>query len=571
MTSYSSSRRRQSIRKAAVSGAIAVMIAGAAVAAVDSYNAAGAQREAAARALHDYAVFASYTYAQNAYAYARDQAANAYAGLSGFSPGPLEPMPPETIVLSPIESCDSRTRPELYRFRLDLPSRALHISATGEAGMGLWQRLDHIGAVQHVAPLSLGREFESLLADTLNLLATTPAVRQAGWGYAFLRNGANVDAVSFHPVYATSGAVVAVYGYKTCVGHSAFATLYRDVQPLPPTLPSSGQPRDSVLVLRVTDPRGTLLFASAASGQQARATGVTRLPLFAGISFAVGIRPSFAARVIGDAGSPWGTRRALALLILTVALGGAASVLFRREAHFFRTREAFVRDVSHELRTPLQQILIFVQLLRLDRLPTQRDRARSLAIIETETQRLIGLVANVLEKTRPEVRETVSVSTDVQDVIRNSITLFSPLAEARHTTITSTGENAFAMADPESLHQVLTNLLDNAVKYGPAGQTVTVASSVIDEWVIIHIDDEGPGIPVAEREQAWEPFVRLGPVAQRSSGGVGIGLAIVRAAVHRMAGTITIDDSPCGGARLTLRLPRGHSDITPAPVAERAQ
>lgn len=556
---------------------IVVMIAGAIVATVDSYQAEREQRLTAARALRDYALFASYTYSQNAYLYARERMLTSYAPLAASGPLTRNELPPETVVLPPDEKCGAAERRQPYRFRLDLPSRVLHISRGGEGAAGLWEQLDQPGGVTpggvtRPSAAAVSPALEDQLRDTLALLAISSPVRRFGWGYAFVPGDEGREAVSFRPAYDSSGAPIAIYGYESCYAltdQTDFATLYRDVQALPPSLVGS-LPHDSLFFLQVRDREGRVLYSRGIRSPQTTYTGVTAMPQLAGISFSVTLRPSLAPGLpIG--GMPLGgAPRALALLVLSVILGALALVLFRREARFVDERDAFVTDVSHELRTPLQQILIFVQLLRLGRLRSDDERARSLAIIETETQRLIGLVANILGRARPEPDQSRVRPVDIHPVLRNSIALFTPLAAGHRVTIELTGEDASAMADPEALHQVLTSLLDNAVKYGPPGQVVRVSTAVSAEWVTIHVDDEGPGIPLKERQKVWEPFVRLGSPAARASGGVGIGLAIVRAAVQRMSGTIVIEDAPRdgggggsgGGTRLTLCLPRSTNAAT---------
>lgn len=551
-------RQRQSYRALSLGGAIVVMIGVATVATVDSYRAEREQQLTAARVLHDYALFASYTYSQNAFLYGQGRMLTAYAPLVAAGSLSRIQLPPETVLLPPEEKCGSGRQREPYRFRLDLPSRVLHVSRSGESGAGLWEQLDDPSAVRHIPVAAIGNGLRDRLRDTLALLATTPAIHQSGWGYAFVAGDGRRDAVSFRPQYDSSRHLIAVYGYESCyalIDQSDFATLYRDVQALPPTLVSS-VPHDSLLFLEVTDKEGSVVYSGGIASQHTMYTGVTAVPQLGGLKFSVTIRPSLAPRLLIGGTPVWGAPRALALLVLTVMLGGLSMVLFRREARFARSREEFVTDVSHELRTPLQQILIFVQLLRLGRLSNEEERARSLAIIETETQRLIGLVASILGRARSESHKLRGRSVDMHEVIRNSIALFTPLAAARHVTIELSGENAVVISDPEALHQVLTSLLDNAVKYGPSGQVVRIQTVVLPESVSIHVDDQGPGIPFQDRRKAWEPFVRLGSHATRSSGGVGIGLAIVRDAVDRMSGTIVIEDAPGGGARLTLRLPR---------------
>ncbi len=555
MISHPGAKYRWRYRWLLLGSAIAVMIAGAVIATVRSYNASREQLRTATRMLQDYAVFASFSYSQNATSDAHDRASSAYAGLMGFTPQASSQLPPETIVLPPSESCRPPDRSGQYRFRLDLPSRVLHVSRTHGLDTGLWQALDHLESRQTEKPVILGQRFASLLGDTLAHLAAASAVRQAGWGYIFLREGDAVTGLSYHPIYTASGEPIAVYGYDSCIDRGEFAKLYQDVEPLPPSLIAS-IPHDSLLLLRVNGPDGKVLYSSGPTPRETRYAGATAVPLLADIAFTVTIRPDLSARILKDAASPWPTRRALLLLILTIALGCVSLVLFRREVRFVSERESFVTDVSHELRTPLQQILLFVQLLRLNRLQNENERTRSLAIIETETLRLIALVANILNRASQKPDQSNTRPLNALELIQDCVTLFGPLAEARHAKITVSGADARVITDRETLHQILTNLLDNAVKYGPPGQTVSISTEVSDEWLVIHVDDEGPGIPARDRDKAWEPFVRLGSPGNLSTAGVGIGLAIVRTAVPRISGTIAIGDAPCGGARFTLRLPR---------------
>jgi signal transduction histidine kinase len=108
------------------------------------------------------------------------------------------------------------------------------------------------------------------------------------------------------------------------------------------------------------------------------------------------------------------------------------------------------------------------------------------------------------------------------------------------------------VADDHALRRVLLNLLDNAVKYGPQGQTVSIELRAVDHGAQLTVDDAGPGIPVADRTRVFEPFMRLDHDAE---GGSGIGLAIVRELVAAMHGTVVIEDAPSGGTRVRLTLP----------------
>jgi len=110
------------------------------------------------------------------------------------------------------------------------------------------------------------------------------------------------------------------------------------------------------------------------------------------------------------------------------------------------------------------------------------------------------------------------------------------------------------VADRDAVVQVLTNLLENAERFGPAGQRVQLELRVEGSVAVLTVDDEGAGIPVAERERVFEPFVH-----DPASPGAGVGLAVSRQLVELMDGALTCSDAPSGGARFALRLPLADS------------
>ena len=124
--------------------------------------------------------------------------------------------------------------------------------------------------------------------------------------------------------------------------------------------------------------------------------------------------------------------------------------------------------------------------------------------------------------------------------------------------------------DPRALRQIVLNLLDNAVKYGPLGQTVSVSLTGTETTVRIAVEDNGPGVPKSERDRIWDPYYRLGRETDASVGGSGIGLSIVRELVLLNGGRTWVEDAPGGGARFVVEFTRGN-DSTPAvaPVSAR--
>jgi signal transduction histidine kinase len=118
--------------------------------------------------------------------------------------------------------------------------------------------------------------------------------------------------------------------------------------------------------------------------------------------------------------------------------------------------------------------------------------------------------------------------------------------------------------DRDALRQMLLNLLDNAVKYGPAGQVITIGTETTGDRVRIFVEDQGPGIPHEDRQRVWEPYVRLGRAAETATGGSGIGLAVVRELVSLHNGRTRAEGTPGGGARMVIELPMAGGAATAA-------
>ena len=257
---------------------------------------------------------------------------------------------------------------------------------------------------------------------------------------------------------------------------------------------------------------------------------------------------------------------------LIVSLGSALLMLMifgvyrfarlRRAQDIAELRSDFVAGVSHELRTPLAQIRLFAQLLREGTVQTEAQVERSLRVIDSEARRLTFLVDNVLNFARIEndVRHPSAVPTDVARVVDEAIEAFGPLAETRNARVqAAVAPGLQALADPRALHQIILNFLDNALKYGPTGQTVRVSASAANGHVRLTVDDEGPGVPAAERSKVWRQFYRLvggqGDTKSPEVGGTGIGLAVVSELVTAYRGRVSIEDAPGGGARFIAELP----------------
>src|SRR5690606_28874552 len=211
------------------------------------------------------------------------------------------------------------------------------------------------------------------------------------------------------------------------------------------------------------------------------------------------------------------------LLAIAATLAAVAVRQLRREQELAQLREDFVASVSHELRTPLAQIRLFLETLRLGRVTTDAQRDWSLGNIDRETTRLAHLVDNVLQFSGGERRAPRLQPTDLTREVSHTVETFEPLATARRARLVQRlEEGVVALTDADWFRQVLTNVLDNAVKYGPPGQTVTVTLGRHDDRAIVAVEDEGPGVSQEDGAAIWQPFFRGEAARASAAGGSGI-------------------------------------------------
>lgn len=342
---------------------------------------------------------------------------------------------------------------------------------------------------------------------------------------------------------------------------------------LPPSL-LHGVPRDSVVSIKAWAPNTGAVYMSSAQPFKGEFSVVDTLDeRFSKMRLAVSLRPDIAPQLVVG-GLP---RSRLPVLIglfaLTAGLVAAAIYQLRRQQQLAQLRVDFVSGVSHELRTPLAQIRLFAELLRNGQLRSDAERERSFGIIDEEAQRLTYLVENVLAFARSEHgRSAVTVEPlEMDREMQAAMDAFAPLARVRRAKINSSIEPGLvSRVDPRGLRQIVLNLLDNAVKYGPIGQTVNVSLSGTADKVFIAVEDKGPGVPRSEREKIWDPYVRLTRATESAAGGSGIGLSIVRELVRLHGGRTWVEDAQSGGARFVVEFPKvsdRSSDL--APAAER--
>jgi signal transduction histidine kinase len=248
----------------------------------------------------------------------------------------------------------------------------------------------------------------------------------------------------------------------------------------------------------------------------------------------------------------------LSLLGLSAALVAGALLLVRRERALTHLREEFVASVSHELRTPLTQIRMYGETLLLQRVRSEAERTRALQVVDREARRLGNLVENLLQfsRARRGADLLAAEATSLAPLVRQALDAFRPIAEGGEALVEAElDETARAAVDADALQQMLVNLLDNALKYGPRGQRVTVRLSRRGDRVELSVTDQGPGIPEGDRERVFERFHRLERDRREARAGTGIGLSVVRDLARRQGGRAFAVEAEGGGARVGVELP----------------
>jgi len=239
---------------------------------------------------------------------------------------------------------------------------------------------------------------------------------------------------------------------------------------------------------------------------------------------------------------------------LAAAYNGAIEQMERAFAARDRANTAirqFIADAGHQLRTPLTVVQGFIAILRRGGIESAPDRDRILQTMNDQSRIMGALIDKLILLERWEGLQAAATAAPI-DVGTLVADLISPIADAhpeRHFDV-STQSGVLAAIDPTELGYVVTNLADNAVKYGEGDIAVRVSAR--DGTALIEVADRGPGIPSTDAARVFDRFYRG---AQRDVSGSGLGLAIVKRAVERAGGTISLATSP-SGSRFTVQLPR---------------
>lgn len=235
--------------------------------------------------------------------------------------------------------------------------------------------------------------------------------------------------------------------------------------------------------------------------------------------------------------------------------------LLARLSDAFGKQRAFVADAAHELRSPLTALSLQLQLL--DRAPDEAARAEARSRLGAAIERAIHLATQLLTLARhePEGAPVELRPVALERVVRDVLSETDTLAKMRgvELALESTG-SALVKGDAEALRVLVRNLVDNALRYAPAGGRVRVAVGAVADAhsVALSVEDNGPGIPAAERERVFDRFFRPPGSAE---GGTGLGLAIVKAIAERHGARVRLADAQPSGLHVTVLFPAARAEL----------
>jgi signal transduction histidine kinase len=222
-----------------------------------------------------------------------------------------------------------------------------------------------------------------------------------------------------------------------------------------------------------------------------------------------------------------------------VAAANAFNMMQERLRRYVEDRTAMIGAIAHDLRTPLTRLRFRIE-------ATPDDvRVKLSSDIDQMEAMISAALAFVRDTTRPAERTKLELASLLESVVDEA-------AETGGAATVERAEKIVIEGDPIALKRLVVNLVENALKYGHVARGSVFADG---DMAIIEIDDDGPGVPPAELERVFEPFFRGEPSRNRETGGIGLGLAVVRSLARAHGGDVTLLNRPEGGLRASVRLP----------------
>ena len=224
-----------------------------------------------------------------------------------------------------------------------------------------------------------------------------------------------------------------------------------------------------------------------------------------------------------------------------------------------QVRQEFLSNISHELRTPLTSILAFVETLEEGAIEDEENSRRFLGVIKKNAQRMHVLIDDISELSSIEAGN-VEVKIGKVDARKMAVELIASLSALAvgHSVDLSTdiAENTFIEADSLRFQQMLSNLVENAIKFNRRGGSVKISCSVESDQYVVSVSDTGEGISNEHAHRIFERFYRIDKARSREVGGTGLGLAIVKHLARLHGGEVSVSSKPGSGSTFSVFLPK---------------
>jgi two-component system phosphate regulon sensor histidine kinase PhoR len=314
-----------------------------------------------------------------------------------------------------------------------------------------------------------------------------------------------------------------------------------------------------------------LLFANAAAGRAFGfgAAGVENLTLLEAVrshELRAVMLKALRSRQLCNAELTWRGKKLRVFDALAAPLPGnppSGVVLVLRDISELKRleqmRQQFIANVSHELKTPLSSIKAYTETLLAGARNDPVHCERFLTRIDEQTSHLHQLVLDMLSLARIEGSHQTLELTDVRvaDVIRRCLADYEPQAAARQVALVNLVEDDSieVRAEVEALRQILSNLVDNAIKYTPSGGRVEVNARRVDAMAALSVTDNGVGIPPEHHGRLFERFYRVDNARSRELGGTGLGLSIVKHLASSLGGSVAVSSQVSSGTVFTVKIP----------------